>query len=57
MNSIHSLDTNATNALGCLAQEGNPAELLACLQALPAVQALRTASPGLIIDGSFGCCR
>ena len=52
MNSIHSLDTNATNPLGCLAQEGNPAGLLACLQALPAVQALRIASPGLIIDGS-----
>src|SRR5271170_2857735 len=52
MNSIHSLDTNATNPLGCLAQEGNPADLLACLQALPAVQALRIASPGLIIDGS-----
>lgn len=52
MNSIHTLDTNATNPLGCLAQEGNPANLLACLQALPAAQALRIASPGLIIDGA-----
>lgn len=52
MNSIHALDTNATNPLGCLAQEGNPANLLACLQALPPAQALRIASPGLIIDGS-----
>ncbi len=52
MNSIHILDTNATNPLGCLAQEGDPANLLACLQALPASQALRIASPGLIIDGS-----
>jgi para-nitrobenzyl esterase len=52
MNSIHTLDTNATNPLGCLAQEGDPANLLACLRALPAVQALRIASPGLIIDGS-----
>jgi para-nitrobenzyl esterase len=51
MNSIHTLDTNATNPLGCLAQEGNPATLLACLQALPASQALRIASPGEIIDG------
>ncbi len=52
MNSIHSLDTNAANPLGCLAQEGSPAELLACLQALPAAEALRIASPGLIIDGA-----
>src|ERR1700722_702566 len=52
MNSIHTLDTNATNPLGCLAQEGDPANLLACLRVLPAVQALRIASPGLIIDGS-----
>jgi para-nitrobenzyl esterase len=52
MNSIHTLDTNATNPLGCLAQESDPVNLLACLQALPAVQALRIASPGLIIDGS-----
>ena len=52
MNSIHTLDINATNPLGCLAEEGDPANLLACLQALPAVQALRIASPGLIIDGS-----
>jgi para-nitrobenzyl esterase len=52
MNSIHALDTNATNPLGCLAQEGDPAALLACLQALPAAQALRIASPGLIIDGA-----
>lgn len=52
MNSIHTLDTNATNPLGCLAQEGSPAGLLACLQALPPSEALRIASPGLIIDGS-----
>ena len=52
MNSIHTLDVNTTNPLGCLAQEGDPANLLACLQALPASQALRIASPGLIIDGS-----
>jgi para-nitrobenzyl esterase len=52
MNSIHTLDTNATNPLGCLAQEGDPASLLACLQALPAAQALRIASPGLTIDGA-----
>jgi para-nitrobenzyl esterase len=52
MTSIHTLDTNATDPLGCLDQEGNPADLLACLQALPAVQALRIASPGLIFDGS-----
>src|SRR5262249_58142726 len=52
MNSIHTLDTNATNPLGCLAQEGDPAALLACLQALPVAQALRIASPGLTIDGA-----
>jgi para-nitrobenzyl esterase len=52
MNSIHTLDTNATNPLGCLAQEGDPSALLACLQALPAAQALRIASPGLTIDGA-----
>lgn len=53
MNNIHTLDTNATDPLGCLAQEGNPAELLACLQALPAAQALRIASPGPIVDGAI----
>jgi para-nitrobenzyl esterase len=52
MNSIHSLDTDATNPLGCLAQEGSPTELLACLRALPAAEVLDIASPGLIIDGS-----
>ena len=50
--SIHSLDTDPTNPLGCLAEEGSPAGLLACLQALPAAQALLLPSPGLIIDGS-----
>lgn len=52
VSSIHALDTDATDPLGCLAQEGNPTSLLACLQALPAAQALRIASPGLIIDGA-----
>ncbi len=52
LNSIHALDTNATNPLGCLAQEGDPTELLACLRALPAAQVLLIASPGLIVDGS-----
>jgi para-nitrobenzyl esterase len=52
MASIHSLDTDTTDPLGCLAEEGNPAALLACLQALPATEALRLPSPGLIIDGS-----